>query len=83
MVSCHAPSAKRFREAALALSPFREKTPLARAPCRVTADAGGVAHYLEPLRPGHGAMHYERARLCQRKRAELVFNGLGQSAASS
>ena len=26
---------------------------------------------------------YQRARLCQRSRAELVFNGLGQSAASS
>ena len=83
MVSCHAPSAKRFREVALPPSPFPEKTPLARVPRRVTADAGGLAHYLEPLRPGHGAMHYERASLCQRKRAELVFNGLGQSAASS
>ena len=23
-------------------------------------------------------MHYQRARLCQRSRAELAFNGLGQ-----
>ena len=83
MVSCHAPSAKRFREAARPLSPLKEKTQRARVPRRATADAGGLAHYLEPLRPGHGAMHYERARLCQRKRVELVFNGLGQSAASS
>ena len=34
--------------------------------------AAAVARRAEPRRSGHAAMHYQRARLCQRSRAERV-----------